>query len=871
MPTMTRRRRGLPRFALDRYTIGNALVVFPKEKLTSEARSLAMSLPADPDNDVVVIDLPVDTPIAAWDSVADLLPRRRKGVRLVLGGRSRETTAFAGQWLSQRLRRTVLAPDGMVVHGAAGALFVHSGRGSGWVRFEPGRPPAWEAKRFPRPSWDDEAVRSFPTSSTGMAEPIPGGVWLRPVTGDVRPQPHFARLAAQMPCQPDVLAVVLGCPGAPPLSLDDVIRCWCSLSGPAREQARFVQYGPVRLPEGEALGQVLADTLGETIRCCPGLPVGSPADPGVVTVRSDGGNGWPVSFRALEYTPTGRVPALLDVRVPVEGPPELAPGVYWYAPDAAVEVVQSGLWVRPHADVRGAEQVRARLLDPEVQLMVFDTTDARSAPRMRMLAQDLLDRLDPAVRARSRLVATADLAGPARVTGRAGGELDTGTGDAVTAAGALASAPADAPERTIALENGGTVALAWSEQPTVAGPCVDVLGVDVPAEVAAPPEGAAPAGMVAPPEVPVPGQAESASLPEVATGPEVTLSEAAAPPVAAVIAPAPEAATPAGPAVADQLTPIGLRLEGAPLPSDVDEPAARPGRDTPPAPAAAAPPERATPAAVQPTPAAEATALLSGKGIEQERAWLRRTLSREFDTMANSIARILSEHPGFQSGDSRTSDDVLTDTVAVRLYLSAKGAEVDRALRTGVNGPHVPFARCVVSGLTRLPSHRGATVFAASPTEEQWQLYQKRRLVTEWGFVHSLTQPSADQGGAVDVLVWSMTARRARLLEPDGDEHTDNRVVFVPGTSFKVLDLAAPTTGERGRLFLRELAPSEIDDTGRVAADRVSLDELAMTSLRRCVEHWADAEPAGLVGPAARPRFGALPGLVEQVEQVARR
>ena len=208
---------------------------------------------------------------------------------------------------------------------------------------------------------------------------------------------------------------------------------------------------------------------------------------------------------------------------------------------------------------------------------------------------------------------------------------------------------------------------------------------------------------------------------------------------------------------------------------------------------------------------------------------------------------------------------MLTDTVAVRLYLSARGAEVDQALRTGGNGPHVPFARCVVAGLTRLPSHRGATVFAASPTEEQWRLYEKRRLVTEWGFTHALTQPSADQGGAVDVLVWSMTARRARLLEPDGDEHVDNRVVFVPGTSFKVLELAAPGNGERGRLCLRELAPSEIDDAGRVAADRVSLDELAMSSLRRCVEHWAGTEPAGLVGPAARSRFGALPGLAAEV------
>src|SRR6476469_379435 len=121
MPTLTRRRRGGPRFPVDRHTIGNADVVFPKERLTSAARSLALALPAYPDNDVVVVDLPVDTPIAAWESVAEVLPRRRRGVRLVLGGRARETTALAGQWLSERLRRTVVAPDGAMVHGGTGA------------------------------------------------------------------------------------------------------------------------------------------------------------------------------------------------------------------------------------------------------------------------------------------------------------------------------------------------------------------------------------------------------------------------------------------------------------------------------------------------------------------------------------------------------------------------------------------------------------------------------------------------------------------------------------------------------------------------------------------------------------------------------
>src|SRR6476469_1311563 len=816
MPTLTRRRRGGPRFPVDRHTIGNADVVFPKERLTSAARSLALALPADPDNDVVVVDLPVDTPIAAWESVAEVLRMRRRGVRLALGGRAGEPTALAGQWLSERLRRTVVAPDGAMVHGAAGALFVHSGRGSGWVRFHPGRAPEWEAKRFPRPAWDAEAVKSFPTSSTGVADPIPGGLWIRPVTGDVRPHPHWSRLAGEMPCQPDVLTVVLGCPGTPPLPLDDVVRFWCSLSGPVRAQVRFGPYGPVRLPAGEALGQVLADVLNEPVRCYLGLPLGAPASPDVYTVRATGEFGWRAFAGELSYLPRTHpdysgVPSLLSPRAPIEGPPELAPAVYWYAPDAAIEVVQSGLWVRPHEDLHDAAAVRARHWDPDVHLVVFDATDEHRAPRMRMLAQDALDRLDPATRDRSRLVASAELAAPAaRQTGRAAGALDTG------------------PEPADAVEAADVPAVSTVEDAPVLGEPAPTIAL-------------APATMAAG------GAPDDAGA---ATGPGSIAAALAGDPAPVV----------AAPPTADDSAAARLRLESSPG-EPAPEPAVTP---TDPAPASPTPtPERASvssaPARTQPAPAPEAAALLSDTGLERERAWLRRTLSREFDIMANSTARILSEHPGFQNSGS--SGDLLTDTVAVRLYLTARGVDVDLALRTAAPGPHVPLARCVVAGLSRLPYHRGGSVLSVSPTPAQWRLYEQRRVVTEWGFTHAIVAPSAGQGGEVDVLVWSMTGRRTRLLEPDGDERADGRVVFVPGTSFKVLELAAPGEGTRGRLFLRELAPSEIDELGRVDGDRASLDELAMGSLRRCAEHGAGAEPAGRIGSAALSRFGALPGL----------
>jgi hypothetical protein len=264
----------------------------------------------------------------------------------------------------------------------------------------------------------------------------------------------------------------------------------------------------------------------------------------------------------------------------------------------------------------------------------------------------------------------------------------------------------------------------------------------------------------------------------------------------------------------------------------------------------------------QPTPQPAASAVLRGKSLEDERTWLRRTLSREFDSVASSISRILSEHPGLQGADAKDAGDILVDSVAVRLYLTPQGTAIDAGLRHAAKGPHVPFARCVAAGLGRLPSHRGATIIQASPGPEAWDLLRGRRLLTEWGFLTALMEPSADLGGDTDVLIWSMTARRTRLLEPDGDQRAEDRVLFLPGTSFKVLDVATPAEGARGRVLIRELTADEIGSDGRVSNDRVSFDELATRSLTRYAESWSGTEPVARVGGASVDRFGALPGLV---------
>ncbi|WDZ83735.1 hypothetical protein [Micromonospora cathayae] len=856
------------------HTVGNALVVHHRDEISGEAQSLALSVVADTENDVVVLDLGSGIPIGSWESMASVLPRRRRGIRLVACGQRHDTAALAGQWLSERLNRTVIAPDGDLVRGAAGALFVHSTPGSGWVRFRPGRPPAWDAKRYPTPAWDAAATERRASSSTGEIEPLPGGVWVHDVRAPQVVAEHRDRLVADLPCQSETMTVLLGCPGTEPLSLDDVVRFWRDLDPDSRLRVRFVQYGAVRLPEGESFGQALADLLGTNVVCYPGVPIGAPGRFEIRTVRADGVLGWPPFALELGYAPRvhphsrARRPLLLSHRGPLQWTEEIAPRVYWYAPDAVVEVIEAGLWVRPAEEPGNAERIRATPLDPDRSTMIFDDTGPERSARMRELAADLAARIERSVGQDSVLFPASVLAPAPKSGGPAQASLPAADVTAIPD-------PIDLPPPPTAGPAGPPAPVAFPIPSAIDGPAE-------PAPPAQPSFPAEPAPSVAPspvpPVVPSPSVASStpaasspsaepsSSVPSVPSVPSVV----PAPPVPPVVPASPVEPSPQPP------SPPEAPPSGAPAEADVPAVAAgspgQPVADVPPTGPADAPGVSGAPAAgptgsagvrLQPVVTPAASALLPRRGLAEERAWVRRSLSRDFDAMASSVSRLMSEHPGMKSsGDRAADDDILVDSVAARLFLTPRGAGIDAGLRSGENGPHVPLARCAVSGLSRLPSFRGSTVVRATPGSVEWGLYRDRRLVTDWGFVTMLTAPCAGQDGDTDVLVWSMTARRTALLEPEGDERVEDRVVFLPGTHFKILEVTEPEGGRRGAVLLREIGANEIDDDGRVDRNRLSLDELAVTSLRRSLDRWAGADPRRRIGTASAGRFGVLPGLV---------
>ncbi len=689
-------------------TIGNALVIAVGGETSDHARVLAEDLVADPAHELVVVDLPAHptSPLwELWERVAEAIPPGRRGLRLIVPEDHGEVTTLAGHWLAERLGRTVVVPDGPVRRGANGCLFVHSRQESGWLTCRPGKPSEREAKRFPRPSWDGRVVSEvLATGSSGITEPVPAGLWLHPAVEDETVARHRERLLREIPCQPDVMTVLVGCPGMAAIPVEDVAYLWNCLPDELRPRVRFAAYGPIAVSGDGQFGQTLAELVHEPVVCYPGVPIGRPERPDIHTLHPDARLGWRTYAREVEYSPDAS-PRVRSHWLPFEGVTPAGDATYWYTPDAIVEIVPAGLWLRPPDDFGDADAVRARPCNPAGPTVFFDNATERSALRMHWLARDVITRMETDVRARTSLI-------PASPNG-AGSPPG------------LVSAPR---------------AERWHARPAEPG----------------------------------------------------------------------------------------------------EHPPAAPRLQTPPVP--------------------DAAVVSPADDLTEERQWFRDHFGPEIDAVSASVARSIGERSGRWTLGAATEEDVHTDAVALRLYLSVKGEKIDRALRFGETGPHVPLARCAAAALSRLPVHRGAVMYTIPATADLLRYYREHSVVTDWGFLAALVEPGADRRGDVDVLLWSMTARSTRDLEPEGDESVPGRVLFLPGTRFKILDVGEPRSeeGTRGRVLLRELAEREAEGAGEVS----SLDELAATSLRTYGQRWETVPATGTVGVAARERFTALPGLL---------
>ncbi|MET8945850.1 hypothetical protein ABZX30_20270, partial [Streptomyces sp. NPDC004542] len=449
---------------LDSRRAGHSLLVHPKGEPNGQALAFAEGLPADPEHQVVVLDLPDDPTDGTWTAVSRLLDRAAPGgCRLVTGRTPPGGIVPVGQWLADRLDRAVVVPDGTVVPAAGGVLYIPADRGSGWVRLLPRRPPTPVSRRFPEPAWEFAVSdRTWRTSERAVADPLPSGVWLHGDEPEGALSPHRAPLFSRLAYRPDLLTVVLGRPGGDALALDEVSRFWESLLPGVRDLVRFVAYGPLTVPDGTGPGQALADRIGCPVTLDNGLPVSHAqgAIPDVHTLDADGTPGWAVFARQLRYTPArltgGRptAPVVVGHRPVPGGFREIAPGRYAFE-EAVLEVVPSGLWLRPSEEPDEAAVIRSATPSARHVDIVLGTATPPTG-RLRELAERLLHRLDPALRALVRLVPAAQLIRQARARElTAGTAVNTGTGTAAepTVGGYGAEAAAavgTAPERVAA-------------------------------------------------------------------------------------------------------------------------------------------------------------------------------------------------------------------------------------------------------------------------------------------------------------------------------------------------------------------------------------------------------------------------------------
>ncbi|WP_195911301.1 hypothetical protein [Streptomyces kaniharaensis] len=800
---------------------GGALLIHPKGGPDGRAVAFARGLARDERHILVVVDLPAGAAEREWTAVARLLaPARYGSLRLVFGRGDRTEVGQAAARIAERLDREVIAPDGEVTPTVTGGLFVPAHHGDGWLRYRPGRAAERDGQRFPKPSWEfSTPVRPWPAGPHAVAEPLPAGVWLR----STREEPADAErrhLVEAVPADPELLLVVLGSPGAPAVTLDEVANFWGAVLPSARPAVRFVLHGTLDTPATADPGQALADALGHPVVRYAALPA-AVGDAGGVLVAAGPAPTGPGRPAELVHLPGGGTRSAPPVPAPggAAGSPGADPG---RPSGGAIEAV-------------GAAGCEARAAVPRTADAHQTVVRAPAAPA-------------PVAPGTTRLPAIPAPAGAAPV--RAGATVPGPNGSQAPhpqvplpgAAGpetARQSASLPEPGSPESLRGGGTATEPARHEaarrspgaPAQAGP--EPRGEDAAAGGPGGSDGVGPDAAVAEPAVTLPAPDPS--------NPDPNPNRNPAP------APAPR-----------------FRLEsGGPVPAPaaarpVPDPAPEPSRHPVPAPPEPTPPPTPAPARVriQPTPTVAACAVPSERGIDQERDWVRRTFSEQFNAMAGSVSRVMSESPGLRGEGRAGGSAALTELVAVRLYLSGDGRRADAAVRSAVPGPHVPMARCVAAGLGRLPSYRGPALLRTRLDASERALYREGELLTEWAFCHARTTLHPGPSDGTDVLVWSMTARRTALLDPS----VPDRVLFLPGTGFKVLRVDGRT------VLLRELSPSEITADGRVQLRPAKLDALALAGLERILPALAGAgtdddaegaDPPGLV--PTTPSEGARP------------
>ncbi|MFB7780990.1 hypothetical protein [Streptomyces bauhiniae] len=363
-----------------------------------------MQLAYDPHAVVVVVDIPDGA--AEWivEELARILPPGDADLRLVFGRTPPGGAGQVARRLSHLLRRSVVTAVGRPWPTADGALFISADRGPGWIRHQPSGQELSAGRRFPLPEWEwDVPDQPFALSKWATAEPIPAGLWVRPVQETPATEQHRAVLMRRLRARHDFITVVLGAPGSESVSLEDIASLWRALPGHIRLSARCLSFGPVDAPEQQEVPEALAYEICAPIRWYTGFPVAgrgaSALEAGsVLAVHGDGSLGRPLMTReVIHHPPQGpgrpRPPLVTEHGWPIDHFPLVSPGIYWHGPDTLLEVTSRGLWVRGSQEVTHGDGIRRAPHHADHELVMYDAVGPSDTRGLQWLALQIAERV----------------------------------------------------------------------------------------------------------------------------------------------------------------------------------------------------------------------------------------------------------------------------------------------------------------------------------------------------------------------------------------------------------------------------------------------------------------------------------------------
>lgn len=380
-----------------------AVVVGEPSAFAVVARSLSV-----PPGEVAVLGRPSGS--VDWRAVADaLLAVVSSGavVRLAVQGVGSPDTLgqVPAAVLAEHAGLEVLAPVGRLEPIPGGTLFADEG----WRRFGTGSSSSDDGggqhesavgRRFPPPRWQPAVDPMADGGSVAglLHTPIPAGLWVYPDAPD-QPAPGRDDPAYAIPVDTEHPVLLVGRPGVAAPDPDAVVAVADALPSALRGRLKVAPYGP-----GTTVCAQVSAMLARRWACTVTMETGLPTlhrDNRVSPVVCDSGDsgGWTPPMSRLAFSPSGQPSSAGRVDFLV-GLARVEPDAYQLTSQWVVEVVQSGVWLRPPLSGDMAPAVRERPWQSGRMAIVVGTPDTPLDDEARRALRELLVRLPAPVRGR---------------------------------------------------------------------------------------------------------------------------------------------------------------------------------------------------------------------------------------------------------------------------------------------------------------------------------------------------------------------------------------------------------------------------------------------------------------------------------------